>query len=198
MSNTVTGEICDGIAYIDWAGLHALRPGSEGPLMQCIGRHRRFEVKNFTSPDIFGPTERQQVSSKYIRSFGSTAILLSPPDDYGRQTARAQTLGPWENRGVEVGPIETKFVELLKRTRSEGIEKTMLEPAQLLGQRSWMVASRSADMFRAAVVPVRDFLVKMRNRVPELVEETYHLATSIKIEIKFDDDFDDSDDKPQP
>jgi hypothetical protein len=203
MSSSVSGELCNGIAYIDWARLHSSRPGSDGPLMQCIGKHRLFEVRSFSQSDINqtfasddGGKQVHEVTAKYVRSFGSTAVLLSPPDSTGRQTARAQTLGPWERKAVEVGPFEERILEFIKKTRSEGIEKTMVEPAQLLGRRSWLVASRSADMFTSAVVPVREFLSKMRTRVPELVRESYAIATSIKIEIKFDDM--DDNDKPQP
>lgn len=198
---SVSGEICDGIAYIDWAGLHAMRPGSEGPLMQCLGRHRRFEVQSFSEQEIgkmFASPEREdhkEVVAKYVRSIGSTAVLLSPPDMHGRQVARAQSLGPWERAGVEVGPLEERVVELIKRTKSEGIEKTMIEPAQLLGERSWHVATRSAELLKSAVLPAKVFMKKMTERVPELVRESYALATSIRIEIKFEDI---DDDKPQP
>lgn len=193
----LTGEICNGIAYIDWKRLHSTRPTLDGPLMQCIGRHRSFEVRNISPPEPSSTTSADEVESKYVRSFGSTAILLSPPDTSGRQSARAQTLGPWEGKAVQVGPFEERIVEFINRTKSQGIQKTMVEPAQVLGERSWLVATRSAEMFASAVVPLRNFISKMQSRVPELARETYAIATSIKIEVEFDDVDDGTDDKPK-
>ena len=198
--SSITGEICDGISYIEWKRLMSSHPLSEGPLIQCIGRHRLFKLVSPEFDQIFTNPQSEdsaQVTAKYIRSLGSTAIFVSQPDAHGRQAARAQTLGPWERKAVEVGPLEESLVELLERTNKEGYEKTLIEPAEVLGRRSWQIAARSADIFRSAVVPVTDFISKMRQRVPELVKESYNIATSIKIEVKFED-IDDTDDKPQP
>ena len=201
-SNGVSGEICDGIAYIEWKRMLSAKPYSEGPLMQCIGRHRQFKVSSL-GPELAGifsnsqPDQSDEILAKYVRSVGSTAIFLSAPDSHGRQIARAQSLGPWERKAVEVGPIEEGLVDFIQKTKSQGIEKTMIEPAEILGKRSLLVASRSADLFKSAVVPIKEFLTKMRHRVPELAKESYNLASSIRIEVKFED-IDDTDDKPQP
>lgn len=201
-SKGVSGEICDGIAYIEWKRMLSPKPCTEGPLMQCIGRHRQFKVSSL-GPEFAGifsnpqPDHANEILAKYVRSVGSTAIFFSSPDSHGRQIARAQSLGPWERKAVEVGPIEEGMVDFIQKTKSQGIEKTMIEPAEILGKRSWLVASRSADLFKSAIVPIREFLTKMRHRVPELAKESYNLASSIRIDVKFED-IDDTDDKPQP
>ena len=190
----VMGEMCDGIAYIEWRRMMSQRP--ELPLMRCLGRHRTFALKNFDFSQVSeSATGSEDVAAKYVRSIGSTAILVSPPDQYGRQTARAQTVGPWDHRGVQVGPGEEGIVDFIGRLKTDGTHKVLVEPATSLFERAILISKRSGEILKEAVLPVPEFIRKMRKRVPELVHETYDLATSIKIEVKFED-IDDTDDKP--
>ena len=190
----VKGELCNGIAYIDWKKMTSDRP--ELPLMRCLGRHRKFALNNFEFSNISQqPKNSDLVTAKYVRSIGSTAILLSAPDQYGRQIARAQTVGPWDHRGVQVGPAEEGMVDLMERLYTEGAGKAFLEPTKSLFERAILISQRSGEILKAAVLPVPEFIRKMRIRVPQLARETYAIATSIKIEVKFED-IDDTDDKP--
>jgi len=50
-----------------------------------------------------------------------------------------------------------------------------------------LVARRSVSMFINGVMPISNFIEKMKSRVPELVRETYDLASSVRIEIKIED-----------
>jgi len=189
MSNTkMEGELCNGIAYIDWGKLHASRVSlTDSPLTRCIGRYHKFNQPE-TLWDEQSGNDSSSSSSKYVRTFGSTAILYLPKDSYGRRRAVARSVGPIENGSAsEIGPIEESIVEWSLKYEKDGWDKTVVEPWRMLIERSGLVARRSVSMFINGVMPVSTFIEKMKSRVPELVRETYDLASSVRIEIKIED-----------
>ena len=179
---SVTGEICNGIAYIDWKQLHA--PSASSAITRCIGRRHTFTLHRYQDDPS---TSSGDVGGKYVRSVGSTAVLYTAPDAYGRRIGRAQTLGPWAARGVEVGPLEEKLVDLAGRVDHDGYQAVLVEPLHVLKERTIAVADRSGDLLKEAIFPFHEFIRKLRNRVPQLATESYDLATSIRIEIKIED-----------
>ena len=189
MTNSkIQGELCNGIAYIDWNKLHASRVSlTDSPLTRCIGRYHRF-VQPETVWETPETADNSASSSKFVRTFGSTAILYLPQDTFGRQRAVARSVGPIQNGSAsEIGPIEESLVDWSLRCEKDGFEKTVLDPWRLLIERSGMVAKRSVSLFINGVMPVSNFIEKMKSRVPELVKETYALATSVRVEIKIED-----------
>lgn len=187
--NSIEGELCNGIAYIDWGKLHSGRVSlSDSPLTRCIGRYHKFTQPETIWDKEPPPESHDSSSSKYVRTLGSTAILYMPRDSYGRRVAVARSVGPIHNgSAVEIGPIEESIVDWSLRWEKDGFDKTVIEPWRILMERSGMVAKRSVSMFMNGVVPVSDFAKKMKSRVPELVRETYELATSVRVEIKIEE-----------
>ncbi len=183
----IHGELCNGIAYIDWEKLHSTKM-TDSPLTRCIGRYHKFvqPANILDQEDVV--VKKETSSSKYVRAFGSTAILYLPKNSLGQQRAVARSVGPIENGSAsEIGPIEESVIDWVSRVESEGIESTMIEPWKLLMERSGMVAKRSVSMFMNSVSPFGGFVDKMKSRVPQLVKESYDLATSIRIEIKIEE-----------
>jgi hypothetical protein len=187
MTANTSGELCNGVAYINWAEM--TRPAVvHSDVMRCIGRYQRFELSNHSSKDFLGATQDQAVSSQFVRSLGSTAIIYSDPDARGRRVGRAQALDPWSGSGVEVGPGEESLIRLYDRIQNQGYQKVLLDPMHELFERTILVAKRSASMFKSSIMPVTGFLNKMTDRVPELVDRSYDIATSIRIEIKIEEE----------
>lgn len=183
----IHGELCNGIAYIDWEKLHSSNT-TDSPLTRCLGRYHEFvQPASLLDPEEVG-VKRESASSKYVRAFGSTAILYLPRDSFGHQRAVARSVGPLQNgTATEIGPIEESVVDWVSKVEKEGIESTVIEPVKILLERSKIVAKRSVSMFINSVVPFGGFVDKMRLRVPQLVKETYDLASSIRIEIKIEE-----------
>ena len=186
MTGKTLGEMCNGIAYIDWAKMNT--PAAvHSDVMRCVGRYRRFELTSH-SPSDFPESTNSSVSSKFVRSLGSTAIIYSEPDANGRRIGRAQAIDPWSRSGVEVGPGEESLINFFDRLRSQGHKKVLVEPMHALMERSLLVAQRSTSLLKSSILPIADFLKKMNTRVPELAERSYDLATSIRIEIKIEEE----------
>lgn len=198
MENKTLGEICNGLAYIDWEHLASasLNRTVETNILRCFGRHKRFAVDNHP-PDFDNSTSPSlpHVETKYVRAFGSTAVFFAQPDSLGRRKAVARTLGPFDIKGVQVGPLEESIVDLADRVNKEGYKHVFMDPLSLLLTRANHIGRRSFDMFRSAVFPVPQFISKMQTRIPELVRNTYDIATSIRIEIKIEEASDQSDDQ---
>lgn len=188
---TIHGELCSGIAYIDWEKLHSTPArATDSPLTRCIGRYHQFvQPASLLDPEeVRTEAAPERASSKYVRAFGSTAILYLPRDSFGRERAVARSVGPLQNGSAsEIGPIEESVVDWMSKVEKEGIESTVVEPMKILLERSGMVAKRSVSMFINSIFPFSGFVDKMKVRVPELVKETYDLASSIRIEIKIED-----------
>jgi len=202
-SMSIEGELCNGVAYIDWAKLHGRGNLSitDSPMTRCFGRYSKF-IQPQSVVDLVAEETKSQVSdssSKYVRTIGSTAILYLPPrDSVGRRRAVARAVGPVQNDGgaSEIGPVEEALVDWSLRYQKDGFEKTVLDPWRALMERSVMVAKRSGTMFISGVFPVHNFVSKMISRVPQLVRETCDLASSVRIEIKIEDHRPPTDDSP--
>jgi hypothetical protein len=185
----IEGELCNGVAYIDWSKLHSTTTGSgfnESPIRKCFGQYRKFNQPLATAVPPTDSTA-SDASTKYVRAIGSTAILYSPVDSFGNRRAVAKALGPFDTGASEVGPIEEAVLEWSIKLNNEGAQTVIVEPTKQLFDRSWLVARRSFSIFSNSINPISTFISKMRERVPELVKETYEIATSIKIEIKIED-----------
>lgn len=184
------GEICNGVAYIEWARLS--RPLPDSLFSICLGRRRKFLLENFPSvPETSNSPIGEEV--KFIRSLGSTAVFLSPPDGHGRRSASAHSLGVFDSYATPVGPVEETVVDLAIRVQLQGVERTIFEPATALFSRASQIAKRSISMLSSAVFPVSKFANQMVQRVPELVRESYVTASSFRIEVDFkDEESDDS------
>ncbi len=176
MESANHGQVCHGIAYLDGGALGQRRTSS--PLVQCFGRLRQFQLPH----PMELPDQSSSSSSKYLlRSSGSTAVLFSQPDPYGRtRTVVAHAVGAM----VEVGPAEQGVVDWSIRLRNEGAEKVILAPVKSLFDRSILVANRTFSMLRDVVVPVKPFVRKWAARVPQVASEAYEIATSIRVEIE--------------
>lgn len=175
MSTTV--EVCNGIAWIEWAKLK--QTNLESPLVQCLGRRARVHL---SAPIDHEPSSSSS-SSKYIRSIGSTAIFLSPTG-----IASAKSIGPVETTAVEVGLTEQAVVDWSIRLQKEGWKKVVVDPTEVLLDRSRLVAGRTFSILRESVIPVMPFLGRWAKRVPEVAEEAFEIARSIRVEIRVDDE----------
>ena len=158
----------------------------DSTVMRCLGRFKRFDLQ--VEPSLVPPDIPQTISTKYVRSVGSTLILYSEPNSRGRRIGRAQSLGPIAGSAVEVGPIEGSLVDLSIRIEKDGLENTMIDPARQLASRAFQVAQRSVAMFASAIFPVNEFAKKMKSRVPEIANESIEIASSIRIEIKIEEE----------
>jgi len=188
----MNAQLCSGIAYIDWDLLTAPHRTVDKNIMRCVGRYRRFSLEKLDLDNSFPPP---QVKTKYVRAVGSTAILFSPPDAMGRRKAAAQTVGPLDLKGVEVGPVEESIVDLAQRLEEHGFRKVLIEPASLLMNRAFLVSQRSFEMLKSSILPIPQFMNRMQRRIPELVRDSYDIASSIRIEIKIEDFDSESNDK---
>ena len=187
-----TGELCHGIAYINWEHISNGSSPSEKQYIRCVGKHQKFALDHFN----FDHSLRlPQAKTKYVRAIGSTAVLLSPPDVLGRRKAVAHSLGPLVLEGVQVGSVEESLVDLACRVQEEGARNVLLDPACLLFKRAALVGERSLEILKSSLLPLPQFITKMRNRIPELVQHTYDIASSIRIEIKIEEIDNDPDDK---
>jgi hypothetical protein len=184
-NETVKGEICNGIAYIDWKAMRT--PSVDSSVMRCIGRYHKFELSGHSFSEFPPSSGDETVHERFVRSVGSTAIMFSEPDDRGRRIGRAQAIGPLSSSAVEAGPIEEKLIEFAFRLEKDGVNRTLLSPVRLLAERSMTVAKRSLIMLKNSIFPVSDFANKMKSRVPEVARESYDIATSIRIEIKIEE-----------
>jgi hypothetical protein len=113
----------------------------------------------------------------------------------GRRKAAAQTVGPLDLKGVEVGPVEESIVDLAQRLEEHGFRKVLIEPASLLMNRAFLVSQRSFEMLKSSILPIPQFMNRMQRRIPELVRDSYDIASSIRIEIKIEDFDSESNDK---
>jgi len=182
--NNVSGEVCNGIAYIDWGLLHERNvTGKNSPLRRCFGSYRQIE-KLPTQIDLQASVPSNDARTRYVRAIGSTAIFYSPVD----KRAFARSLGPIDTGGAsEVGIVEEALLEWSIRVRDEGAEKVICDPTKELLDRTIAIAQRSVSMAIVGVNPIGLFFSKMKERIPELVRETYAIATSIRVEIRISD-----------
>lgn len=159
------GEICNGIGYFESSKAESFTG--------CIGK--RVAIKNF--PDIPSPPPTV-VSSKYIRSIGSTGLFSNG------KTSSAHSLGPVDAYAVEVGPLEEAIVELGLRIGENGWKPTLVRPMELLLKRTELVAEKSVSLLSNALFPLPEFIYKLKSRIPQLVKESYNIASSFRIEIE--------------
>lgn len=181
MPSVSSGETCDGIAYLAWDQLGSGNKRLKtSPMVQCFGRFRKF---TFPSEMEMLSSDVGKVSAKYVRSVGSTAVFFST-DKSGNRIALAQSIGPFDARGVEVGPVEENLVDWSIKLKNDGFEKVIVNPIKSLFERTILVTSRTFSMVQSALVPVGPFAKKLAQRIPQVATEAYDIARSIRIEIE--------------
>ena len=169
------GEVCNGIAYFRVSRLNNSNEKDSSLFTKCFGRLNTFKFPNIDEHNV-----KNQSEGKYIRSIGSTAIVKSVD---GR--CSAHSLGPIDAYAVEIGPLEEAIVDLAIRANASGITPTFIEPTKVLFKRAELIAKKSMTLFKDAVFPLSNFAHLMKLRIPQLVKESYSIASSVKIEVEF-------------